>query len=446
MTSDRYTLAAQRAPQGVHPVAYLGALFGVAAATGLGLLIDRQWGNEPVVLVYIPAVLVTAVYAGLWPALAAAVGSTLAYNYWFTQPYRTLSIDKPADIVTVIVLFVVALVTSQLASQLRTQAQLAASHAARNATIAGFARQLLSSADDAAIAQVTVNELAKLFQCHAVFMSGADSQKPLASAPGENSLAPSDFAAAAVTLDTGEPTGRGVRKLDLADWQFRPIVAGHGVLAAVGLARPEGVPPVAEDQQDLLTSLLDQVALALERAQLERGARDVATLYERDRMRSALLASIGEEVKPRLNAIGAAARQLRREGPADRGLANSVAAEVAKLDRFVDNLVDLSPGSEPEPLVVGELTIDLRQRTVLLGGEPVHLTPKEYALLVELARQPGRVLTHAHLLRAVWGPAQTEQIDYLRVAIRALRQKLETDPTNPVLILNEPAVGYRLAD
>ncbi len=439
-------LSAARSSQlAAHPVAYVAALAGVALATLAGLLVEQQFGSEPVVLLYIPAVLAAAIYAGLWPALLSAVAATLAYNYWFTAPFHTFSIEKPADVVTVIVLFVVAAVVSQLAGQLRTQAHLAASHAARNAAIAGFARQLLSSADVEAIAKVTVNELARLFECHTVFMGGADSDRPLASAPNEAALAPSDLAAAAVTLGTGETTGRGVRKLDLADWQFRPIITGHGVAAAVGMARSDGLPPVSEDQQALLTSLLDQVALAMERAQHERNARDVATIYERDRLRSALLASIGEEVKPRLNAIAAAARQMRREGTSDRGLANSVAAEVVQLDRFVDNLIDLSPGTEAEPLAVGDLVIDLQQRTVLCRGEPVHLTPKEFALLVELAKHPGRVLAHAHLLRAVWGPAQADQIEYLRVAIRALRQKLELDPASPALILNEPAVGYRLA-
>jgi two-component system sensor histidine kinase KdpD len=77
-------------------------------------------------------------------------------------------------------------------------------------------------------------------------------------------------------------------------------------------------------------------------------------------------------------------------------------------------------------------------------GEEVHLTPKEFAVLAELAKHPGRVLTHAHLLRTAWGPAQESQIDYLRVAVRALRQKLERNPSEPHLIVNEPAVGYRL--
>jgi two-component system sensor histidine kinase KdpD len=77
-------------------------------------------------------------------------------------------------------------------------------------------------------------------------------------------------------------------------------------------------------------------------------------------------------------------------------------------------------------------------------GAAVHLTPKEYAVLAELAKQPGRVLAHEHLLRTAWGPAQERQTEYLRVAIRSLRQKLEKDPAHPALIVNEPAVGYRL--
>ena len=91
------------------------------------------------------------------------------------------------------------------------------------------------------------------------------------------------------------------------------------------------------------------------------------------------------------------------------------------------------------------MSIDLFRRAVSRDGHEVHLTPKEYAVLAELAKHPGRVLTHGHLLRTGWGPAQESQTEYLRVAIRALRQKLEPDPAHPRLILNEPAVGYRLA-
>jgi DNA-binding response OmpR family regulator len=74
----------------------------------------------------------------------------------------------------------------------------------------------------------------------------------------------------------------------------------------------------------------------------------------------------------------------------------------------------------------------------------VHLTPKEYDLLAELARHPGKVLSHAQLLRTVWGPAHERNVEYLRITVRALRQKLEPEPARPRLIINEPGVGYRL--
>lgn len=424
---------------------YMAALLAVAAATLAGLLVAGHWSNNPVSLLYIPPVLAVAVIGGLRPSLLAAVLSTLAYNYFFTAPYHTLMIHSAADIVTVVALFLVAVVTSRLAGQLREQAMLAAAHAARNATIAGFARRLLSCAGTQAIADMTVRELSALFHCNAVLVVEADGPQMLACQPAGAMLAPSDLAAAALTLASGEPAGRGVQAINIVDWHFRPIASDDAVLAAAGLARDDGLPPIEESQVELLGNLLDQAALAFERARLERETREMATLRERDKLRTALLASIGEEVRPRLNAISAAVRAIKRSGLADKALVAEMAGEVVKLDRYVDNLVDLDPGGEQEPIEAGDLTIDLHRRTVRKAGAEVHLAPKEYAVLAELAKHLGRVLTHEHLLRVVWGPAQAHQIDYLRVAIRALRQKLEADPARPALILNEPAVGYRLA-
>lgn len=97
------------------------------------------------------------------------------------------------------------------------------------------------------------------------------------------------------------------------------------------------------------------------------------------------------------------------------------------------------------PLALGDIVIDLDARRVTKAGSEVHLRPKEYALLAELARQPGKVITHSHLLRTVWGPAHERDLEYLRVAARGLRLKLEDNPAEPRLIVNEPAIGYRLA-
>ena len=96
--------------------------------------------------------------------------------------------------------------------------------------------------------------------------------------------------------------------------------------------------------------------------------------------------------------------------------------------------------------VAGELAVDLVRRSVKRGGEEVHLSPKEYDLLAELVVNAGKVLTHRHILTKVWGPAHTEDAQYLRVFIRNLRHKLEPDPARPRHILTEPGVGYRLRE
>ena len=91
----------------------------------------------------------------------------------------------------------------------------------------------------------------------------------------------------------------------------------------------------------------------------------------------------------------------------------------------------------------GELEIDVVRHRVLRGGEPVHLSPREFKLLAQLVEGAGRVLTHPQLLAAVWGPGNADNVQYLRVFIQHLRQKLEPDPPSPRHILNETGVGYR---
>ena len=100
----------------------------------------------------------------------------------------------------------------------------------------------------------------------------------------------------------------------------------------------------------------------------------------------------------------------------------------------------------PDVIAVGPIRIDQPRHAVTIDGTEVHLTPIEFRLLVELARQPGRVLTHRQLLLAVWGPNAVEQTHYLRVHMQALRRKVEKDPARPQWLLTEAGVGYRLRE
>ncbi|MCL6739859.1 DUF4118 domain-containing protein [Sphingomonas sp. RB56-2] len=423
---------------------YAETLALVAASTFVGMLVAPRWGNSPVDLLYLPAVLAAAGFYGVWPGLFAAVSSALAFNFYFTHPFHTFRMSRAEDVATVALLFLVALVTSQLAARMQAERQTARRSAARNATVAGLARRLLSCSSTDQIAEVACRELGRLFDSNSVMMADLPEPRLVAASPAQAMLTPSDVAAAAWAMESGEPAGRGTRSVIVTEWVFYPIKSGSTVLGVIGLARDDGTRPVAPEQLELLDSLVDQVTLALERAKLEVEAQDFARLREGDRVRSVLLSSIGQDLEPRLAAISRATRAIQRAGLADKADVSAIGTEVAKVQRYLSNLLELGPGSDDKPILAGDVTVDLFRRTVLKNGEPIHLAPKEYGVLAELAKHPGRVLTHAHLLRSVWGPAHEKQIEYLRVAVRGLRQKLESDPGSPAIIINEPAVGYRL--
>jgi len=164
----------------------------------------------------------------------------------------------------------------------------------------------------------------------------------------------------------------------------------------------------------------------------------------------------GLELVPLIKAAGVALIVVSARGETDQ--------KVAALDLGADDYVikpfdseelharlrtalrhRLAATSQSSRVVLGDVAIDLSARLVTRGGEEVHLTPKEYGMIAELARHPGRVITHAQLLRAVWGPGHEHDVEYLRVAARGIRRKLEADPATPMLLHNEPGVGYRLA-
>jgi two-component system KDP operon response regulator KdpE len=99
--------------------------------------------------------------------------------------------------------------------------------------------------------------------------------------------------------------------------------------------------------------------------------------------------------------------------------------------------------TEAQIIDSGDFHIDLEARLVAVRGNEIRLTPKEFDLLIYLARHPRKVITHRALLAAIWGPNSTEQPEYLRVFVGQLRKKIEPDPSNPKYLLTEPWVGYR---
>ncbi len=120
------------------------------------------------------------------------------------------------------------------------------------------------------------------------------------------------------------------------------------------------------------------------------------------------------------------------------GIAELLARSEAALRRYFKS------NAESSVVVTGPLSVDLVTRSVSLNDQQIRLTRKEYRLIHILATHVGLVVTHDHLLKDIWSGNQRENIQYLRILVRKLRQKIETDPNNPHLLITESGVGYRL--
>jgi two-component system sensor histidine kinase KdpD len=322
---------------------YLWAALMVAGVTGVGTGLSQFLNIANVALLYLLPVMVAASSFGLRAGLFAGVGSSLAYNFFFLPPTGTLTVNNPENVVTIVVLLGVAFVTSQFAARVRAQADLAAASARANAALANFLREITQIADEEQLGQAICAEVSHLFGVRTVLIVTSPEGPRIAAAnPAGDRLDTIELAAAQWTLERGLPAGRGSETLTASDWLFKPIRTAERTLAAIGIARDDGREPVSSDQIPLLTGLLDQAALGLERARLEHETLDVAHLKERDRLRAALLSSVSHDLRTPLTSILAASAALRSGGGDADELIDSIQVEAERLNRFVANLLDMA--------------------------------------------------------------------------------------------------------
>jgi two-component system sensor histidine kinase KdpD len=316
------------------------ALVAAVTATGSALSHILDLGN--VALLFLLPVMAAASLFGLRTGLYAGLVSSLAYNFFFLPPVGTLSINNPENLLSVVVLLAIAIATSQLTSRVRAQADLAAASARTNATLAGFLSQITSVNDPQRAAQMICDDIARLLDVQAVLLAPSPGAglEILAASDSRYRLDTIDTAAATWAFDTGSAAGNGSGTLAASEWLFQPLKAGGRPLAVLGIVRDSGGEPVRADQVPLLSSLVDQSALVLERLRLESEMRDVDAVRTRDRLRAALLSSVSHDLRTPLTAVIAAAAQLHHGATPE--LIATIENEAARLNRFVGNLLDMA--------------------------------------------------------------------------------------------------------
>ncbi len=332
----------RRRADGARASGYLAATLMVGAITALAGALFRVLDLGNVGMLYLLPVMAAASLYGLRTGLFAGIASSLAYNFVFLPPVGSLSISNPENVVSVVVLLGVAFATSQLAARVRAQADLASASARSNAILAGFLREIGSVNDWQQAAQMICTDVRRLFDVQVVLMAPADGTALTVQAATDPQYRVDimDVAAATWAFDHGVPTGKGSGTLTASEWLFHPLKTGNRALAVIGIARDTGGDPIRADQQPLLTALVDQAALVLERLRLETEMRDVDAVRTRDRLRAALLSSVSHDLRTPLTAVIAAADAL--DHGATPALIATIKAEAARLNRFVANLLDMA--------------------------------------------------------------------------------------------------------
>jgi two-component system, OmpR family, sensor histidine kinase KdpD len=328
--------------------AYAGTTVMVLLALGLGLALQQYLESLNIALVFLTAVLGSAVAYGLRPALFASLLSVFAYNFFFLPPLYTTTIADPENVIALASFVIVAVIVSNLASRVRSQAIAARQRAETTEQLYLFSRKLSAALTLEDLLWATASHVALMLKLRVVLMP-AEAGAPVlaASYPPEDGMADIDHAAARWCWVNNRPAGRDCEVHGEASHLFLPMHTSRGVVAVIGLAADRPGALLSADQRRLLDALCDQAALAIERVHLARDVDRARLVAETDRLRTALLTSISHDLRTPLASILGSATSLKTQPEAldetaKREMISTIQEEAERLNRFIGNLLDMT--------------------------------------------------------------------------------------------------------
>lgn len=338
------------------PIPYLIAMVAVAVVAAITATWLPVLGTASAALLFLLPVLLVAARGGVGPALVAAAGGALAYNFFLLPPRFTFRIHGLDNAVSVLVLFAVALVTSRLAAALKTREAEAQARAGASAQVAEFSA-LLGGGQTGEGAGRACDWLSTQFGEARILRLDVDPSD----SEGFTTL---DLSAAAWAMHNGDATGHGTPIMQAAEWTFLPLSprrqSGTDLLA---VARPDSGATRSEPELAHLRTLAQLLGQACDRIALEEERRARERLEDRDAFRRALLASLAHDFRTPLTVVTG---ELAKLAPGDGGAAHAL-EEARRLDRMMDDLIGaarieggaLSPRMEAVDLV--DIVTDARE-------------------------------------------------------------------------------------
>jgi two-component system, OmpR family, sensor histidine kinase KdpD len=349
----------------------------IAAVTAAGLALPRILPVEAANMIYLAVVVATAALWGTGPALMAAAVGLFTWDFFFIPPVYTVTIERPADLVTAAVFAAVAVLTGSLAGRARAEARAAGTRVASLRRITNFSRKLNTPATEPDLLAEIARQAAELAG-RALVLTGEDSDLMISAAePATETLDEGAWAAARWAFSHGEPTGHGTSTLPSTAWRFTPLQTVRGRLGVLGIRREADLD---SGELQAMEALVDQSAVALERVLLAAAAARAAASEDTQRLRTALLASLGHDLRTPLAGIQGAAGTLRTawdnlttETRVD--LLASIEQDVSRMARFLANITDLTrlESGQIRPRLAAVPVAEVVEAAISRLADPLHV-------------------------------------------------------------------------
>jgi two-component system, OmpR family, sensor histidine kinase KdpD len=328
--------------------AYFGAFLYAIGALAIGLVLKQILGINNVALVFLTAVLASAITYGLWPALFTSLVSVLLFNFFFLPPIYTLEISDPENVNALFFFAIVAIIASNLTARVRAQGVVARERAKATENLYLFSRKLAGAFTMDDLLWATSFQFAQMLRLRVVILlPEGQSVTVRGGYPPEDLLDEDDVAAAKWVWERGGPAGRGSDTLPGSKWLFLPMRTGRGTVGVVGLDSEKPGPLLTPDQRRLFDALADQAALGIERINLAADIDRNRIHSKAEQLRSALLTSISHDLRTPLASILGAASSLKAydetlDKAAKDELLGGIREEAERLNRFIANLLDMT--------------------------------------------------------------------------------------------------------
>ena len=324
------------------------AVISVAASVGIGMLLVQWLALPNLSMVFLTAVLLCAITYGRISAIAAAVLSFLAYNFFFIEPIYTFTVAQPDELLSLLIFLLVAVLTGGLAGRVHEQSLATQQRAAATASLYDFSRKLSAAPNLYDVLWAASSQIASAAGGSSIILlPDGDALAIKSGFPPEDQLGEAEWAAARRSWRFGDLTGWRSTTLPNARYQFRPLRTPRGTIGVIGIEPPNPKEPFPNETERALAALIDQSAIAIERTQLVDETIQARHIADSERLRNAILSSLSHDLRtPLASILGAVTtirtfRQELSENERDDLLA-AIEEESRRLSRFVSNLLDMT--------------------------------------------------------------------------------------------------------